>query len=313
MKSTPKNIENYPLRRSLTGNIKYFFEYILATPFLNFYFFRVAFIAFFRSLLAPKKVVLFFPEQPSVWSIEFKICKLLGYGIVNDPTASFDVGLKRKDETLSPPDLLKDIPTVKKQLINANSINISKDKVDEVFEKIFGYGVKIDPTNYYGQIVEKSNLNGVHSGRVIKAPIACEQVRNGFVYQKLIDNFSEVFGLVLDYRVPIHGNQIPFVYLKYRSLETRFSNTNTFVRLARVNSVFTTEEVAKILEFAQNMALDYGELDILRDNDQKIYIVDVNNTPMGPPNGLSKEDSLNALVLLAQSFDHLLEIYSNSS
>lgn len=51
------------------------------------------------------------------------------------------------------------------------------------------------------------------------------------------------------------------------------------------------------------MGLDWGELDILRNKDDgRAYIVDVNNTPAGPPNHLSKEDKERALQQLATTF-----------
>jgi len=49
--------------------------------------------------------------------------------------------------------------------------------------------------------------------------------------------------------------------------------------------------------------LDYGELDVLRDNDNgKIYIVDVSNTPWGPPNNISNKEGKIALIKLADTF-----------
>jgi hypothetical protein len=40
------------------------------------------------------------------------------------------------------------------------------------------------------------------------------------------------------------------------------------------------------------MGLDFGELDILRDNDDgRIYIVDVNNTPSGPRRGVHMQEA----------------------
>jgi hypothetical protein len=42
---------------------------------------------------------------------------------------------------------------------------------------------------------------------------------------------------------------------------------------------------------------------VLRDNHSKlIYIIDVNKTPYGPPNGLSSEETKKAVDLLTKSF-----------
>ena len=49
---------------------------------------------------------------------------------------------------------------------------------------------------------------------------------------------------------------------------------------AATDTVFTKEELEKIITFCQKMGLDYGELDSIRNStDQKLYIVDANNTP----------------------------------
>ena len=57
-----------------------------------------------------------------------------------------------------------------------------------------------------------------------------------------------------------------------------------------------------MLRFARALGIDYGELDILRDRDDgRIYIVDVNNTPFGPPNHLPWSDSRRAVRRLAHA------------
>ena len=126
------------------------------------------------------------------------------------------------------------------------------------------------------------------------------------VYQKEIDNITGD-GLVLDYRVPVHGNNIPLVYLKYRPMETRFSNTNNFVEMKETPEIFSDEEIEKILKFTEKMGIDFGELDILRDKDGRIYIVDVNSSPWGPPNGLPVADQKMAVKILTKSFEELIE------
>ena len=54
-----------------------------------------------------------------------------------------------------------------------------------------------------------------------------------------------------------------------------------------------------------NLGLDYGEIDVLRDrNEGKIYIVDVNNNPAGPPEPISALDGNLAIVRLAEAFEN---------
>ena len=56
------------------------------------------------------------------------------------------------------------------------------------------------------------------------------------------------------------------------------------------------------------MALDLGELDVLRDaSTGRIFIVDVNSMPFGPPRPISLKDGVRAVTLYADAFAHLAE------
>ena len=46
--------------------------------------------------------------------------------------------------------------------------------------------------------------------------------------------------------------------------------------------MFSVEEEEAILDLAARIGLDYGEIDVLRDADGEIYVVDVNKTPWWP-------------------------------
>ena len=265
-------------------------------------------IASLRPLFWPKKIILFFPERPCTPSVAFRVCAMLGYAISVNPNRRFDVLFKLKDTTFFDQTELQKIPSSSRhKIINANSVDISKRSVGKAFEDVFGYALEVDPTQYHGRIVEKSNKNATHDGRIFEGPISQKHVQSECVYQKAIDNTSDKDGLILDYRVPIHGDQIPLVYLKYRPTKTRFSNKNAFVELEDPRAAFSSAELDKFLLFARKMGMDYGEIDVLRDKDKRIYIVDANNTPLGPPNGLPKSESKIALELLAKSFSYFLE------
>mgnify|MGYP006241904073 FL=1 len=55
----------------------------------------------------------------------------------------------------------------KKIVINKNCTDISKSNVDRVFLEIFGYSLNLDPKNYHGSILEKSEQNAKHDGKII--------------------------------------------------------------------------------------------------------------------------------------------------
>ncbi len=259
-----------------------------------------------RSFYRPRKTILFFPERPPFASVELKLCALLGHAITTDPGRKFDVAFKRRDATFSNQAELRRIPVGLNKIVNGRSVDISKRTLGRAFANVFGYPLEVDPVRYQGDIVEKSDSNAKHDGRILTAPEISEEARPEFVYQRLIDNSSDGGNLVLDYRVPIYGEEIPLVYLKYRRIETRFSNENAFVKLEQPGVSFQPEELGNLLLLARKMGVDYGEFDVLRDTDGRIYVVDANNTPWGPPNGLPLTDSRIALARLAQCFDRFL-------
>ncbi len=260
-----------------------------------------------RSVLRPRKTILFFPERPNTGSVAYKLCALLGFAITNNPRRRFDVAFKLKDATFCDAAELQSLSATTRKIINGQSLDISKRSLAKAFTEVFGYAIEVDPTQYGSELVEKSNHNATHDGRVRQGPLAPDEVRSACVHQKVIDNLSGEKGLVLDHRVPVHGDRIPLVYLKYRPIETRFSNVNTLVKLAEPDAVLSPKELDNVLLLAGKMGIDYGEFDVLRDKDQRIYVVDVNHTPHGPPNGLPERESKIALERLAKSFDRLLD------
>jgi D-alanine-D-alanine ligase-like ATP-grasp enzyme len=126
------------------------------------------------------------------------------------------------------------------------------------------------------------------------------------VYQKLVSN-EVADGLVEDMRVPVFRDVIPFVYLKYRSVDDRFvdrQHTNKKATIAEVAEMLSEQEIADICRFSQKLGLDYGELDVLRDSsDGRIYIVDANNTPSGPTSVITEDLGKKAVMRLANAFE----------
>ncbi|WP_417198003.1 hypothetical protein [Bizionia sp.] len=181
--------------------------------------------------------------------------------------------------------------------------NFTDDKniVESKFLDAFGYDLGVDPTIYQGSVVKKSRVQARHDGEIINCPIKLEEVDDKFSYSKLIDNSLNDF--IVDIRAVIFDGEIPFCYIKFRPKETRFSNVNSKVFLVSPSDVLSKSEIRLVLDFANKMLLEVGEVDILRDNfSRDIYIVDANNTPSGPPNGLSSQESTLAIRILSDKF-----------
>lgn len=263
---------------------------------INFFFkYRVGFLP---KILSPRSKVYFYPQPPHQRTIIFKVFKQLGIKVITNFKNDFDLAFFWDDKTFSDETTFPELQT---KNLNRFCTDISKKKVDEIFAKVFGYYLSVDPLTYNGKCVIKSNENAQHDGRVVNCPV--ERLEKNVVYQKVIDNkFDEKS--VLDLRVPILGNEIPFVYYKFKTLEKWFTNDIVKAELHKTENVFTDEEIKNILNFAKEMKLDYGELDVLRSkNDNTIYIVDVNKTPWGPPATLPKKDCSIAIKKMSEAFE----------
>jgi hypothetical protein len=257
-------------------------------------------ILYFKNGFRNKRV-LFYPEYPTKRTILYKILKRLDYNITNNPGNKAQLIINWENVTIRQQDKTLNELSARQPVINYFCQNISKQFVDKIHQEVFGYSTIVDPKYYNGKCVKKSDANAKHDGRIINCPV--QNPEKEYVYQIVINNLTDG-NMVRDIRVPVIKNEIPFVYLKYRPIETRFKNDNTYTELyIDYSKIISDEERSKIFDFCKKMGLDYGELDILRNKDDgKIYIIDVNYTPWGPPNHLSNQDYIKAIKILSESF-----------
>lgn len=249
----------------------------------------------------PRARISFFPKKPRSYYAIWPVCQLADVKITDDP-AEADLHFYFEDrEFLTAP---RPAPS-NKPAFNIGCYDIRKSVVARVFEETFGYALTVDPQTHEGVAVEKSEGNGKHDGRIVHCPV--ETPARDHVYQRLIDNTFDGRDHI-DIRTPIVGGRIPFVYLKRRSREARFTNDNHRVDLADTDTMLSAGEQEKIIAFANAMRLDFGGLDVLRDRgDGRIYIVDANKTDMGPPSALSGQNKLKAMRGLAGAFAAMVD------
>ena len=247
--------------------------------------------------------VLFVPELPFEEHLAFKLCTVLGHQMTSNPRRPYDVIVRHRRGTYDSSTWADELTLLLPAAINGRCTDVSKHHVQQVFRDVFGYDLAVDPTLFCGQMVEKSDENARHDGRVLRGPINPAAVRPECVYQRLIDNSSPHPGFVVDHRVPVYGDRIPLVYLKHRPIEERFANENAFVELVEPESVMSRDEHSKLLAMAKALEIDFGELDVLRDRDGRLYVVDAAKTPGGPPNGLPDDVAKIAVGRLADAFD----------
>jgi len=251
--------------------------------------------AFYRKNFLKKSIrtIYFYPREPGIAEVIFKIAIKNGYRFVKDP-AKADIKVHWEDTTF---------PKAKTDpdFINSGCKSVSKKDVTKIFEEVFKLSLAVDPTKFKGNCVKKSDFNAKHDGVVLECPV--KTIEPGCIYQRLINN-SLNDELVEDIRIPYIGGEVPFVYLKYRKLPDRFSNINSFVKLEEVENVIDPDELSGIKEVCSRLDLDYCEVDAVRDYPEgTLYIVDVNHCPSGPPNHLSGRNSSKALKLMSELFD----------
>jgi hypothetical protein len=252
-----------------------------------------------RGLRQPK-VLLCYPHYPSRGATIYKIAEALGMEVTNRIDRAFAHAIYWEYATVRTEyGALEALHS--NAVINLGSRNISKDEVDRAMYEAFGYATAIDPLSYQGIAVKKSLTNAVHDGQAISCPI--DQVDEGYIFQMLIDS-SVSEAEVMDLRVPIVNDEIPLVYLNYRPIQERFKNVPDRAVLAvNVQEWISQEEQQSLIRFAEHLGLDFGELDVLRHRaDGRLYVVDANNTPQGPPKHLPRNDKAKAIAVLADAF-----------
>jgi len=242
--------------------------------------------------------VWFAPDRPRPWYLIWPVAQLAGLRFADHPDQA-DLRFYFEDITASTAPQANGTP-----LINGQCLDTSKSCVAEIFKRVTGRTLAVNPAQWNGPMVVKSERNGAHDGRVLTGPQIAEP---GIAYQRLIDNCAGD-GYVEDLRCPTVGGQVEVVYLKRRPLDRRFANHNTEVRMLNPDEAFSPSERAIISDFCKMMKLDWGGLDVLRDRQtQDLWIVDANKTDMGPPIALPLADKLISTRKLARALRTLAD------
>ena len=245
-----------------------------------------------------KKVVLCYPEKPRSFHSLYLLLHNLGYIITNNLEDAYDAVVNFEDATFG-----SDLPAIAElrknmRVINGECRDISKERVDAVFNEVFGYSSLVDPRTYQGKYVRKSNLNTTHDGTIMNGPTTPEQ---GYIYQMLINSDGNG-GMYREMRIIVVGDMIVLMFYRYRHEHNRFNHVCKSEWI-EPNEALSKEEQEKILLFCKKFGLEYGELDVLRHEDGRIYIVDANNTPAAPVPGvhIKKDEFARFLTLQSQT------------
>ncbi len=252
--------------------------------------------------------ILFYPRLPTEWHSFWKLAAATNHHITDDPAADGIVAAIRfYDRTDWVPDEALRAVAKRLPVANLECNDISKSHVNDVFAETFEYELGVDPLTHDGTMVVKSEENATHDGRFVEGPIGEREPEMS--YQRYVNaRPEEGADHIVVLRTPIVGADIPLVYRKYRTLEHQLSNEKFRVTMHATDEVYSEEERAQILAFCAAFNLDLGEIDVLRDlHDGRIYIVDANNTPWGPPRGMPEADERRAIELQVDAFQRLLD------
>lgn len=250
-------------------------------------------------------VVVTYPDYPSKRTTIQAIAKYLGYRLTNKPLPDSNLVIFFDDQTRKR-ELDPAVASCAPIVWNARCTDISKQHVERIHFEVFGYGTFVDPLTFEGIAVQKSDSNAMHDGAYITCPI--EQPRQECIYQRVLDNKTEN-GMALDYRVPYINGEIPFAYCKYKDWSVRFTNDVAQSKIVETPEIFSAEEYAIICAFAKKMQVEFCEFDVIRDRtDGRIYIIDVNTTPYGPPAKLPPSERKKAISALAMTFQKSLNL-----
>lgn len=124
----------------------------------------------------------FYPNSPVYAHIIFKIIE--GSKILNKSDNNSCIDFFWNGDTICS-------NNKSKNTINGTCIDISKDFISLAYEKVFHNKLMVDPTQYYGKVVEKSNENATHDGEVLDCPISIDKVSHLCTYQVFIDTSIE--------------------------------------------------------------------------------------------------------------------------
>ena len=198
----------------------------------------------------------------------------------------------------------------KRHIINIGGWNALKGYSEEIMKHAFGYNTIIDPFTYKGAMAEKTEMQSAHNIKIISS---LKKKKEGCIYVKLIDNrIGE--DTVRDYRVFVHAYKVDFVAVKDKPIQSRFGDAMApGCKIYACNSpydVFTDEEIKKMGLVCKIYHTEFTQLDVVRDTDGRIYVLDNNNVPAREPFMVTYEKNDNeVLKYLSNRFYEMLERY----
>jgi hypothetical protein len=245
-------------------------------------------------------VFIAWPDLPSKRSVLHKICRELGWELTNQPRKNVQGVMRFEDATEKSLPLPAWIQHAQVPILNKQCVDIRKQTLERHHVTAFGYGMQVNPLAHEGFLVIKSDTNAQHDGRIVQGPLPQGSVHDTHVYQRVIRN-QDTAERWLDLRVVWINGILPHLYLKFKHEDERFTNLTAEVKLATVSDWLAPQEIEHISNLMELHQTEAAELDVLRDaDDGRIYVVDINPTPWGPPEQLDRTHAQTAIHQMAK-------------
>ena len=170
--------------------------------------------------------------------------------------------------------------------LNRRCSDISKGAVDAAWAQAAGYSIAVDPQAWHGRLVIKPQANAVRAGRIVDGPLP--ETRTDVVYERLVD--SRTGDRIHSTRAMVAAGKVILAYDRYRPYPNWFRGPEETTPVPP-GDLYSAQEQAVLVRFAQAIGLEFGEIDVVRDNESGlIYGIDANRTPVRPRSLPAKYD-----------------------
>lgn len=221
--------------------------------------------------------VLFYPDEVRELSTMYRLIEVAGIETTNNPEDEFDIAYfwSYHKTILEPPEKLSELMN-KYNIINIGGLDITKSNVERVMLQTFGYNSLVDPKNTAERFfIQKNDRQTNPCIRIIESGTEYQQPPNTICSKLLNDNAKNCWRV---FRCFISGEMIVGVEAVYRPDQDRFGESvnREFVDQSRY---FSKDERRLLIQFCKNHKTEFTELDVIRHEDNRIYVVDNNNIP----------------------------------
>lgn len=184
--------------------------------------------------------------------------------------------------------------------INAGCTDISESHVAGVFEGIFGYPLALSSRSFATDALDSEKTYGALCGGLIAHSKGMQPNR---ICQHPSDGSGKEFAEEM--RIPCVGGEPILAFVKRRPKSACLVDRES-VSLEAIEEKLSEDEQTNIRTFIREIKLDWGGLNIERENScNRLYILDVSKTDM-LPRGLPFVDKMDASRRLGAALQKLV-------